>query len=383
MLIEIRGAGFINKGAELMLYAVLQAMEKAYPDARIVMAPTTNKGSAPFLKRAELGLLQKAWLRRYGMQWGDLAALVPRRLREMYGVVLDRDIDIVLDASGFAYTDQWGLYTSRELAQSCKRWRKRNTKLILLPQAFGPFKSHKSKELIKSVADNADLIFPRDRISYQHLTEAVGERQNIKIAPDFTNLIEGVLPDSFNKDQNRFCIVPNYRMIDKTLKSESEAYVPFMTMCTQYLIKKGRKPFILIHEGANDLLLADKIKKDTGGGVAIIKESHPLRIKGILGACEGTISSRYHGLVSALSQGVPSLATGWSHKYQELFEDYGFRDGLLDVSMDEVEVCKRIDLILNDKTRNTIIAEINKRSRMLKVQSNSMWEEVLSICSCP
>jgi len=379
MLIEIRKAEFRNKGAELMLYSVLEKMKEAFPDADFVMAPGHNHSSAPYAKRAEFGFLQKAWLWHHGIQWGNIAMLTPKKVREMYGVVLDREIDIVIDAAGFAYSDQWGVDNTRELARSSKCWRKNGTKVILLPQAMGPFASPKIKKYIKTVAKNVDLMFPRDSVSYKHITEVVGEQPNIRIAPDFTNLIQGVLPDYFDLDKNRFCLVPNYRMIDKTPQDQSDAYTPFMINCARYLLEKGQKPFILIHEGEKDMMLARKISEGTGRNLPIIREDHPLKIKGILGACEGTIGSRFHGLVSALSQGVPSLAMGWSHKYEMLFHDYGFKEGLLDIMAPKQETRENIDLIINPESRRIIKSLIIAEAEKLKKQSEAMWVEVFKV----
>jgi len=379
MLIEIRKTEFINKGSELMLYAILKKMKETYPSASFVMAPTVNRGTRPYLKRAELGLLQKASLSKYRLLWDLLAAMAPKKIREMYGVVLDSEIDMVLDAAGFSYSDQWGIDSTKELADSCKRWHKRGTKIVLLPQAFGPFKSLKIKDLIRSAVDNVDLIFPRDTVSYQHLTDVVGERPNIIIAPDFTNLLEGILPGYFECEENRFCIIPNYRMIDKTSPPQSAAYLPFMIKCAKYLISNGVKPFILVHEGSNDLLLAQQITEGVGSKMHIMQERHPLKIKGILGACAGTIGSRFHGLVSALSQGVPSLATGWSHKYRMLFHDYGFDEGLMDVMGNDDEIHKKVDLITAPDSRKKIQSILNAKSNELKTLSEKMWAKVIEV----
>jgi colanic acid/amylovoran biosynthesis protein len=376
MIIEIRKAGFVNKGAELMLYAVLEKMRESYPEAQFVMAPGN---SAPFEKRCELGLLQKAWLWWYGFQWGDVLSLLPEKLRKWYGVVLDKEINIVIDASGFSYSDQWGTGSSIELAKACRRWKKNGTKVVLLPQALGPFTSKKIKEAVKVIADHSDIIFAREKISYEHLTSVVGVRTNIKMAPDFTNLLSGILPDNFNTNKNRFCLVPNYRMVDKTSPEDSSAYLPFMIKCAKILLEKNQKPFILVHEGANDLMLAEEIKRAVNGNISIIKETHPLKIKGIIGASEGTVGSRFHGLVSALSQGVPALATGWSHKYQMLFEDYGFREGLLDVHMKEESINKKIDLITSPHTRESLKEIIVNKGNILKKESEKMWGNVFKV----
>jgi len=379
MLIEIRKAGFVNKGATLMLYAALQKMKEAYPDADFVMAPSANDGPAPYAKRAELGFLQKAWLWRYGIQWGDLAGLAPRKLREAYGVVLDKDIDFVIDASGFSYSEQWGIGSIRQLADSSKRWRNQGTKVILLPQAMGPFKSYKIKKYIKIAADNVNLIFTRDSISYHHLTDLVGERQNIRIAPDFTNLLEGIVPDYFDEEKHRFCLIPNYRMIDKTCKKQSEAYPTFMIKCAKYLLAKEHKPFILVHEGVEDIMLAKKISEGTGRNLPIIQENNPLKIKGILGACQGTIGSRYHGLVSSLSQGVPALSSGWSHKYKMLFQDYGFPEGMLGVDATAEEIHSKIEILISDTNRKGIKETILSAAQKQKRAASRMWDDVFEL----
>jgi colanic acid/amylovoran biosynthesis protein len=375
MVIEPRRVEFVNKGAELMLYAILRKMKEAYPDAKFAMAPL--KG-APYHKRAELGLYQKGHLWRKGFQFGDLAALLPQITRDRYGIVLNREVDVVLDAAGFAYGDQWR-NNCLELAYYSKVWKKNGTKSILLPQAFGPYRNRENIKAMKTALDNVNLVFARDEVSYQHLVSIAGERPNLKQAPDFTNLVAGIRSENFDSNKNRSCIIPNYRMIDKTSKSDSDAYVPFMIEITRYLYQKGKSPFILVHEGANDLMLAEKIRDPVSQEISIVKETHPLRIKGIIGESELVISSRYHGLVSALSQGVPALGTGWSHKYQTLFDDYGFPEGLLDVSMPVEEIYRNIDTLVEPDKNAILKKEIGIRGQSLKNESEKMWEEVFRV----
>ena len=378
MIIEIRKAGFVNKGAELMLRAIMERIQAAYPHALLTMAPTHKGASMPFRKVVDHGFYPKASLYRYGVQWGDLAAFAPQKAQEMYGIVLDRDVDVVIDAAGFSYSDQWGDRSSLELAHSAVRWRKQGTKVILMPQAFGPYTGTRIRRAIRRAVDNIDLIMPREKTSYDHLTEVTGERPHIRQYPDFTNLIEGVIPDYFDRSQHEFCLVPNYRMLDKTGDSRGNAYIPFMVRCAKYVKAKGAKPFILVHEGEKDRWLAEQISEGAGG-LPVLVEDDPLKIKGILGASFATIGSRFHGLVSALSQGVPSLATGWSHKYQELFRDYGFPEGVLSVDDADSELAEKIDRLVDERANRELAESLQKESAQLKSRSEAMWGEVFSV----
>ena len=377
MIIEIRKAGFINKGAELMLYACLEKLRATYPDATFTMAPTHSQGSQPFRKLVDAGMFPKAWLYYKGIQWGHLAGFVPYKVREMYGIILDHDVDVVIDAAGFSYSDQWGHQSAKELANSAVKWKKQGTKLILMPQAFGPFTNPKIKKLINIVVANADLVMPREQTSYQYLISAVGLRNNIKQYPDFTNLIMGFIPNIYDPMNHRVCLVPNYRMIDKTSDAQSRAYLLFMINCAQWLEQKKAKPFILIHEGKNDMWLGEQISK-ASNNIPILKVDCPLEIKGILGACDATIASRFHALVSALSQGVPSLGTGWSHKYHELFCDYKFQEGIVDILKPWPEIEQKLEMITEKHSHKMIANKLLSQSYLLKKSTEDMWKQVLA-----
>lgn len=375
MLIEIRGVGFVNKGAELMLHAVLQKVKEKYPDAKFVMAPSLNV--SPYEKRATLGLLQKVTYEKAGIDIGDIfVSLVPKKRRKMYGLVRSKDVDIVLDAAGFAHGDQWGVKNTNKLLKLSSKWKKEKTKLIMLPQAFGPFEDSNIKNSMKELVDNCDLIFAREDVSYDYLTSITNKKDKIFNMPDFTNLVKATEVEDFDFENNDFCIIPNYKMVSKSwIENSDNQYLTLITESIKYLRKKGKKPFILVHEGKKDFDLANEISKKVDG-INIFKEEDPLKVKGIIDKSSGVIGSRFHSLVSSLSQATPALGTSWSHKYQMLFKDYDFEDGILtlDSSIEEIE--RKIDILIDEDSRLELIKKLEDRSQYLKGLSNKMWEKV-------
>lgn len=376
MLVEIRGVGFVNKGAELMLHAILQKMQKKYPDARFVMTPSLNV--SPYINRAKLGLYQKVTYQKFGIEWGSLAKLVSKKRRAMYGLILDDEIDVVLDAAGFAHGDQWGVRNTKKLKNLTKNWKANKTKVILLPQAFGPFTNSEIKNNMVDLTDNIDLIFSRESMSHDYLSSIIQDKSKMYKMPDFTNLVEGVKSDNFDSKENNFCIIPNYKMESKKWSDGKGDYLTFIVKCIKYLQKNNKKPFILVHEGKKDMALAKKISEEVGG-LNILIEEDALKVKGIIGACDGVIGSRFHSLVSSLSQGIPTLGTSWSHKYQMLFEDYAFKEGILQLDASDEEIEKKIDILISPKSREELIDTLKVKSKELKQLSNKMWEKVFSI----
>ena len=283
-----------------------------------------------------------------------------------------------MDASGFAYSDQWGVRATQITAELCFRWKKQGKKIIFLPQAFGPFSSSDIKHNFNQIVELADLIFARDRKSYDYINQIANSMSNVRIAPDFTNLLPGLKPQYADKLINRPCIILNYRMLDKTTDDTKNQYFTFINSCLQYLVDKGLNPFILIHE-VDDFSLGQQIQQNSGGKIDIIREDNPLYLKGILGSCQLVISSRFHGLISALSQGIPCLGTGWSHKYQQLFATYSCPEMLVDLQANPDENINKLDLLMSEPSRNSLIQSITVASKHQKALSEEMWQEITKL----
>lgn len=378
MIVEIRGVDFVNKGAELMLHAVVQQVSSWHEDNIVAIRPKIGS----FRERAELGLYQLVWSDKKipfaGPIIHTIANLTPQKLRHTYGITTYSEVQAIFDASGFAYSDQWGPGKSEVMAELAKRWKRKGKKIILLPQAFGPFENTRVKMAFSQILDNVDLVFARDDVSYKHLIDLCGSSSKIKVAPDFTNLVKERVPEYFDTNLKQACIIPNSRMLDKTTKGTRNSYIPFLEVCIKQLLKIGLEPFILIHQ-TTDYELALQLQSKFDHSIEIILESDPLYIKGILGSCYLIISSRFHGLISALSQGVPCLAAGWSHKYRMLLEDYGCQELLISSLDSEEEISHKINLIIEEPSRSTIINQLNKASFEQKKLASNMWAEVYEV----
>jgi polysaccharide pyruvyl transferase WcaK-like protein len=381
MIIELRGVEFHNKGAELMLLAILEKVRSRYPSAVFVMEVSKI---TPLEKQRKLGIyakLEVQRLRNRGRSIGQFGFLTPAFLKRNGGMITENDVDVVLDGSGFAFGDFWGPeYAQRRLSNCIERWKKAGKKVILLPQAFGRFEDVKLQREMRTIIRNADLIFARDRFSYGYLRGVQVNDENTFLRPDFTNLIAGKLPSYFDAQQMQVAIIPNNKLVQSGVFSSKAAYVHFLKRMVEIVALKGKKPFFLIHEGKKDLHLAEHVNADFQMDIPILVEDDPLAVKGIIGMCEAVITSRFHGLVSALTQSIPCLCIGWSHKYLALMEDYNYAEGLLvDDDMEGERLSQKIAMILDEDSALEIKKKLAANAAIQKDYANAMWEQVFEL----
>lgn len=369
MMIEIKGIGLPNRGAELMLLAIQQQFHQKKIDVEFVVEPRGD-----YSTRTRYRLYQKSrfFSKRFNFGWPF--SLLPRVVRSLLGIVNVSEIDLVIDASGFAYGDIWGekLIYDR-LGAEIDYFKRRGVKVILLPQAFGPFQNPKVAKLCKKIFSKADLLIARDQISRHHI-EKLGQF-NVKLYPDFTNLVQAVDTPQYEKLKNRPCIIPNFHMIKRG--GAGENYTNILSAVASLLQKLGQDPYILIHEGIKDREIAHAVNALLPSSVEIVDPQDALMIKSIISRASLVVGSRFHGLVSALSCGVPVVAMGWSHKYQALLAEYRVPELLIDVDAEKIsEVIVRI--IQDKEFRSSIKNRILEEAEVQKVRSKEMWEEVFN-----
>lgn len=376
----IVGANFYNKGAQLMLLTLIEQLKENLKDVKICVSPMI--GTKEELQKLEVELLDfplmhvgggKKFI--YFLKYGNLIKLLKEKYR---GNIKLNDVDVVFDLSGFAFGEQWGTKPTENLNLLIDRCIDLEIKYILMPQAFGPFKDPDLKEAIRKVLNSANLIFARDKISYQHLTSISGSAaENVFLAPDVTLFSK----QGKNQTSNKCCIVPNTQVLDKGSPLWENSYLTYLQRIIEKIINKSNKEvLILIHDKiGGDAKIGSELKslfKDNNM-VKLYYEENPLKIKNLISESEFLVGSRFHALASALSSNVPSIGIGWSHKYEMLFQDYDCQSYVF-IEPDD-NILLRLEELLNEPTNLAIRHKLRAINESLKHKNDFMWEKIKNV----
>jgi colanic acid/amylovoran biosynthesis protein len=323
--VEIERAGFLNKGAELMLRSVQRALQPRLPDCAFVSAALEDD----FPQRSAHGLWQRAELWRGGWDFAAPVSLLPKHLRRRLGLVTRSEVALALDCSGMAYSGQWGAWPTKQLARRAEAWARKKTPFLLLPQAFGPFDEPSFKRFLSRAARHIQHFAVRDDWSLAFLRDCLGEDANIEKIPDITIGLEVAPKPTTAADWPTVLVVPNARMIDRQLPAQASAYFDFMVNALKLASASGADTRFLIHEGPQDEALAIRLAKEAQVAFPNLVPANAVEAKAQLSSADLILGSRFHALLGGLAGGVQTLGLGWSHKYTGLFKDFGCEEWLL------------------------------------------------------
>jgi polysaccharide pyruvyl transferase WcaK-like protein len=360
MTVDIRGVNTHNKGAELMMMAVAARLGDEFE-----LSASPNGSRYPV--RARLGLKQTLLLNQAPLASAIASDRLPGSIRNAFGLTSDSDITGVLDASGFAYSDSFSTRRSDREARHARRWHRRGTPIVFLPQAFGPFTKKEQRDSSAKLLSHATIVFARDKVSLDHVRR-LNPNIPVQQSPDFTVGLKtaGVL----SPIEGEFAaIVPNSKMVSHT-KLRLEEYLDTLIAAGRTAQAAGIEPVVVIHE-FSDMQLGERIAGTLK--CRLFAHSDPLVLKRVLGDATIAVASRFHAIVGALSQGTPVLAYGWSHKYGELLSDFGVPQWQFN---GEDDINTAVESLLSDSSgRETVQASAVE----IVAKNSEMWATVVDI----
>lgn len=374
MKILLSGVETNNKGAELMLYAILQEIERKFPDATVYLSANRIKQGVGYIETTIdfkiwpfEKLVSKLKLRKIFKMFHLTYSLLPHT----YAI---RNVDYHLDGSGFAYSDQFKIsdskiYNEKELLKFLVE---HGCKNIFLPQAFGPAEKVLTQGMLTVISKYASIIMPREKVSYKYLKDSrCVDMTKVKLYTDFTSLVEGIFPSKYENLRNGVCIIPNSQMINKGAIS-MERYLGLLRDIVSNASVSGKKVYMLNHAEWQDKNLCNDIKSVIPNDIEIVTDLNALEVKGLIASAYLVITSRFHGLASSLNSCVPALATSWSHKYEELYRDYDLDSYVLPLD-NQQESSEKINKLLDEKENIRIREHLKSQVTKIKDQTREMW----------
>lgn len=301
--------------------------------------------------------------------------------RERYGVVVPADVDAVLDASGFTYSDQFELRRTRLAAQATRRHAAAGVPTVLLPQALGPFTEPRQRREVGTLFAASRMVFARDRASHAHALAAGCPPERLALAPDFTCLVPPIPAPKRPADGPPLAlIVPSAKILSHAAPAVRARYLPFLADLAGDLDVRGFEVQLLQHEQQDEEIVAALAARLTFPTL-VADHPDPRVLKGVIGSADLVAGSRFHALVSAVCQGVPAVAVGWSHKYEALFEDYGVPEFVIDIT-DERGAMATATTLCDPVLRASAAARLTEASVGNKRAADAMWATVREILGC-
>lgn len=370
-----------------MMLMVAEAVRRNLPGVDIV-ARVRLKDAAQGPNNAWMHLEMKpprALIRRI------MAAIKMPRIRYKAGAVID--------IGGYQFGDPWGANYARNKAGQVKQWIRSGQPVFFLPQAWGPFSSAPIRKATTSIINTATLSFARDKKSLQELQKLVGTNHpKVRLAHDIAWNFKGEELSAGSRlmkeaglapkgDMLTVCLIPNLQVFKRSKGDgpQNEYILSLRDIVTHLCRVHNAQVVILKHQFVddpsknNDRTLCSYVLSSLDASLPVVNLDKALsaaQVKSIIGNCDLSLSSRYHALIAAMSQGVPSAAIGWSHKYDELMADIGLGSNVISLSKTKKDVLQDVDAIVE---RMAQAREVLKSTvPVMKQSGQNALDEVIS-----
>lgn len=383
MNVVIVGANFGNKGAQSMLFTMVAAIRRKYPDAQIFFA---HANAEPCLNGDFL--FDEIHYNKYNVKVSaDKVTFTPPRSNlwtsPQRTIQIFSEADLIIDVSGFALGSKWGAKASFAYLNTIKLARALKVPMILMPQSFGAFEFGDAQELMDAtIADTLtypEKIFAREVDGFVPLRERYG-LENVSLHPDIVLSSQAVKPADIYKVPPKISVpkvlptscvgvVPNLRSFDRGKPWQTlQIYFELIN----FLLKAGKVVYLFRHS-VEDILPCTWLKSlfaDDGRVVLWENDFSCFEYDEVCKQFDFLIVGRFHGIVHAYRNNVPCLMLGWAVKYRELAQLMYQTQYVFDVAAPNVDT-REIFSAIRDLSDNLASNKKILRERLAQVQRGS------------
>jgi colanic acid/amylovoran biosynthesis protein len=352
--VAVLGAAYsANKGAASMVQSLVDNLPDRIGPTRIVAVSTHPAGDRRTYARAGMAVevasqrpvemaalhvplaLLAGLFRIARLPWRWLCR--PAALRALARA------DVVADLSGISFVDGRRfpvlVYNALVVAIPLALGRP----VVKCAQAMGPFKGTVNRRLARLVLPRLHTICPRGAATEQHLREL--KLTNLTPATDMAFAMR--VPDEVRARMRArlaetapgpYLIVAPSQVVDTQCRAQGIDYPRIMTDLIDTAVARTEHTVVMIAHSAqpdagvnhmNDLPLCRQIYgrlASTDRVVFFDEDLLPTELRAVIAEGELLVTSRFHAMISALTERTPLLVIGWSHKYAEVLAPFGLAE---------------------------------------------------------
>lgn len=348
------------------------------------------------------------------------------------------EADLVIHMGLDHYSDNGGFTTVCEHSKEIVMASLLGKPIALFAQSPGPFKNKLSSWLARKAISCADLVIVREDVSLQVLKES-GIKGNIKVTADPAFLLSpspiseidsifrrevgstytkgvngtiGLVVSGYNtlslspKKSRAFhfinglysmvlfslpdILVDQYLKISKKIfdyftYTKSTSCSPEIVHLINFLVETLDVNVLLIPHARGGTMIKDvevlegylQAVRSKGKVKVISGDYGPDEIKGIIGKCDLLISTKMHACIAAISQGIPTIAIAWSHKYRGIMRSVGQEEYVISNSIEAEEIIPKVKKAW--RLRTNIRGELLSKMVHIKDQALFTGELIASI----
>jgi colanic acid/amylovoran biosynthesis protein len=334
--IGIVGAGSANKGAQAMLFTVVNEIVSRYPDKKVYLLSNAYRYDSTLRKDI---YTFRGYIWDFGRKIKSLNRIGNMLIKndseddELRTVLtLFPDTASMIDISGYSLTSQWGVKSSIGYLLNIIISKKYSINYYIFPQSIGPFdfpwnvkwylfpllkiylaypravyvREEKGCKNVKRFRKNGvfyspDIVLSRKKVEIGRIYRRVPAEREIKLLPGAV----GIIPNQqvFRRG-NEKCVFEYYARIIYHLGTFS------------------RPVYVIRHAFDDSRVCYDIVERNYSSCklFSLIDDYNAFEVERIIAQCSFIIASRYHSVIHAYRNGIPAIVLGWAEKYEELLQ---------------------------------------------------------------